>query len=494
MIADLKPYPECKESGQSWLGQVPEHWKESRVKNLAKPGHKTFVDGDWIESPFIREAGIRLIQTGNIGLGAYREKGFRYIDEETFQAFGCTDFQAGDVLICRLGDPVGRACLAPDLGVRMITSVDVCILKTRQDVASAFVVYVMSAPQYLHWVGSLVRGSTRDRVSRSMLGGFMILLPPPSEQAAIVRFLDWANGRLERAIRAKRKVIALLHEQKQAIIHRAVTRGLDPNVRLKPSGVEWLGDVPEHWDVRRLRNLAIQVTSGSRGWSSYAADSGSLFIRIGNLTRGSIDLDLTETVRVNLPASVIGETARTRVAPDDVLLSITAFIGSVAVVPVGLGETYVSQHVACCRLAPGTVNARWVGYVLLSPVGRTHGALCMYGGTKQGLSLNDVRNHVVLLPPLSEQDALVERIETEVRETGATIRAAQREISLLREFRTRLIADVVTGKLDVREAAAHLPEETGEPEPLDETDTSPEDISEETETTDPDATPTEAEA
>jgi restriction endonuclease S subunit len=82
-----------------------------------------------------------------------------------------------------------------------------------------------------------------------------VLVPPPDEQAAIVRFLDWANGRLERAIRAKRKVIALLNEQKQAIIHRAVTRGLDPNVRLKPSGIPWLGDIPQHWETRGIKSV-----------------------------------------------------------------------------------------------------------------------------------------------------------------------------------------------------------------------------------------------
>ena len=105
-----------------------------------------------------------------------------------------------------------------------------------------------------------------------------------------MRFLDWANGRLERAIRAKRKVIALLNEQKQAIIHRAVTRGLDPSVPLKPSGIPWLGDIPQHWEVRRLKSLCRFVTSGSRGWARYYADAGLVFLRIGNISTTSIDL------------------------------------------------------------------------------------------------------------------------------------------------------------------------------------------------------------
>ena len=265
MTAGLRPYLAYKPSGVEWLGDVPEDWDTSKIKGLVPPGYKTFVDGDWIESPYITTDGIRLIQTGNIGTGKYREKGFRYISEETFTNFGCTEIKPGDVLICRLGEPVARACLAPQLGKRMITSVDVCILKPRENIHAKFLVYSMSSWPYLDWVGSLVRGSTRDRVSRSMLGSFLLPLPRFPEQAAIVRYLDHADRRIQRYIRAKQKLVTLLEEQKQAIIHQAVTGQIDvrtgqPYPAYKPSGVEWLGEVPKHWEMQRLRN-----TSGNAG-------------------------------------------------------------------------------------------------------------------------------------------------------------------------------------------------------------------------------------
>jgi type I restriction enzyme S subunit len=222
-----KPYPAYKDSGVEWLGQVPEHWQTSKIKRLAKAGHNTFVDGDWIESPFITSEGIRLIQTGNIGVGVYREQGFRYISEDTFNAFGCTEFQPNDVLICRLGDPVGRACLAPDIGVRMITSVDVCILKPRESVLSTYVVRAMTSSRYLHWVKALVRGSTRDRVSRSMLGSFALPLPPLSEQAAIVHYLDDATANTDSAIAHAKREIDLLREYRTRLIADVVTGKLD---------------------------------------------------------------------------------------------------------------------------------------------------------------------------------------------------------------------------------------------------------------------------
>jgi len=284
---------------------------------------------------------------------------------------------------------------------------------------------------------------------------------PPSSVSSIDR-------RLRRAVRAKRQLIALLNEQKQAIIHRAVTRGLDPDVPLKPSGIEWLGDVPAHWMVVRFKHLVSSVTSGSRGWSDFAAEKGALFIRIGNLKRGSLDLNMSDVVRLNLPSAVMGEAERTRVGPNDILLSITAFIGSVAIVPNDIKEAYVSQHVARCKPFLNMANPRWIGYVLLSPVGQTHGQLCSNGGTKQGLSLDDVKNYIVLLPSRDEQDAIVRWIDQESVRLDHAIAATQREIDLLLEFRTRLIADVVTGKLDVREAATGLPDEANEPALFDE--------------------------
>lgn len=223
----LDPDAKMKDSGIEWLGEIPEHWRMMPLRSLAKKGYKTFTDGDWIESPYIRDDGIRLIQTGNIGIGSYREQGFRYVDEETFQTFGCTEVLPGDVLICRLADPVGRACLAPDLGTRMITSVDVCILKTDHGNDAKFVVYALSSHGYLSWMSAECRGGTRDRVSRSMLGAVCIQFPPLGEQRAIAAFLDRETVRIDALIEKVEKSIELLREYRTALISATVTGKID---------------------------------------------------------------------------------------------------------------------------------------------------------------------------------------------------------------------------------------------------------------------------
>ena len=307
--------------------------------------------------------------------------------------------------------------------------------------------------------------STIENVNAEKYANTHLPLPSLPEQAAIVRYLDYVDRRVRRYVSAKERLIGLLEEEKQAVINRAVTRGLDPNVPLKRSGVEWLGDVPEHWGRCRLRNVVSEVTTGSRGWSSYASDAGPLFIRVGNLNRGSLQLRFDDIVRLNLPKT--SETIRPRIRPGDLLISVTAYIGSVGIAPEEFEESYVSQHVARCQPRPGSCS-QWLGYVLLSKVGQTHGQISLYGGTKDGLSLDDVKSYQILLPPLAEQTAIVEYLDKATADNDAAVARVRRQIDLIQEYRTRLIADVVTGKLDVRAAAARLPNETDDRDPIDE--------------------------
>jgi type I restriction enzyme S subunit len=479
VIDGLKPYPAMKDSGVPWLGEVPEHWETERAKWLFRRVNRPVRASDEVVTCF-RDGTVTLRKNRRI-------RGFT----ESIKEIGYQGIRRGDLVIHAMDAFAGAVGVANADG-KGTPVYSVCEPAPVAD--SHYYAYAVREMARSQWIQALAKG-IRERSTDFRFEGFgsqPVPLPPLPEQVAIVRFLDHADRRIRRYICAKQKLIKLLEEQKQAIIHRAVIRGLDPNVRLKPSGVEWLGDVPEHWEVVRLKSLVSRVTSGSRGWSNFAADSGVLFIRIGNLTRASLDLDLESSVRLQLPAHVLGEAARTRIQRDDILLSITAFIGSVAVVPRDIEEAYVSQHVACCRPRVRAANTRWVGYVLLSHVGQTHGQLSMYGGTKQSLSLDDVKNYVVLIPPRDEQDLIVNWIEGATKSVDAGVRSTRREISLLREYRTRLIADVVTGKLDVREAAARLPDEAEESGPLDEADADAD--TEETIAGEVDEVPEEAEA
>jgi type I restriction enzyme S subunit len=452
MIADLKPYAEYKASSQEWLGDLPAHWSILRAKYLfhevderSTTGKEELLSVSHLTgvTPRSQKAVTMFLAKSNIGHKICRPDDL--VINTMWAWMGALGVSRHDGIV------------SPAYGVYRPLS--------KSKILPRFADLVLRTPAYAAEYQRCSTGvnSSRLRLYPEKFLRMAVIVPPLDEQDAIVRFLAWTNGRINQAVRAKQKVIALLNEQKQAIIHRAVTRGLDTSVSLKSSGIPWLGDMPVHWEVRRLKTLCSFVTSGSRGWGRYYADSGSIFLRIGNISTNSIELRLNRITYVNPPVDAEGE--RTRVLPDDILLSITAQIGAVGIVPNEVGDAFVNQHTALIRLKNGTVLPRWAAYSLLSQFGKDQCRLLTNGGTKVGLTLNDVRCLVLLFPPMEEQVRIVHGIERQTQDLNNAIARLEREIDLLREYRTRLVADVVTGKLDVREAAAKLPVEELASEP-----------------------------
>jgi type I restriction enzyme S subunit len=285
-----------------------------------------------------------------------------------------------------------------------------------------------------------------------------VVIPPLAEQAAIVRFLEHADRRIRRAIRAKQKLIALLNEQKQAVIHRAITRGLDPDARVKPSGVDWLGEIPEHWDVKKLKWL----TRFRNGFAFKPEDwgpAGTPIIRIQNLNGSD---DFNRTTRTDVPSEL-------RIQPNDLLFAWSGNRGT------SFGsfvwdrefDGYLNQHIF--KLAHYELNRSYFAHLLRAVTThveeQAHGIIGLVHITKPSLGAI-----YVPVAPSTEQDEIAAHIDAAVAEIDTAIRNEKTGISLLREYRTRLFDDVVTGKLDVRAAATELPEAVDESTPLDEID------------------------
>jgi type I restriction enzyme S subunit len=290
-----------------------------------------------------------------------------------------------------------------------------------------------------------------------------VLLPPPNEQAAIVRFLNHANQRIERTIRAKRRVIALLNEQKQVIIHRAVTCGLDPNVRLKPSGILWLGDIPEHWETPLNQRI---FKENIRNHNGLAETQLSLSQRDGLIpTSGMQERSLQTSTFDNWKVTLPGD------------LVLNRFKAHLGVFFAATLRGIVSFHYGV--FAP-RVNLHTKYFELLFHT-NPYKAIYAYAGCSNGMTIGlqnlsnqNFYNIRAIVPPIEEQKAIVAFSENETIALNTIITRTEREIDLLREYRTRLIADVVSGKLDVRETAAQLPDEVEELESFDEIDDSAE--------------------
>jgi type I restriction enzyme S subunit len=291
------------------------------------------------------------------------------------------------------------------------------------------------------------RGTTIKHIYPGELKSLLFPLPTLAEQEAVVRFLDWASKRLVRAIRAKRKVIALLNEQKQTIIHRAVTRGLDPSVPLKPSGIPWLGDIPKHWDVERIKNIFRLRTQKSG--LAHGKELLSIYTHIGVRPRK----DLAQ--KGNKASSTDNYWI---VQKGDLIVNkLLAWMGAV-------GSSHydgVTSPAYDILMPIRPLFSDYYHYLFRTKLylqqfkARSRGIMDM----RLRLYFDQLGQIPAPVPPVSEQQAIVEFYIESTADLRAAISRLEREIDLLREYHTRLVADVVTGKLDVREAAAKLPVE-----------------------------------
>ena len=260
-MAKYQQYAEYKDSEVEWLEKVPSHWQPVPIKYLASEKDTLFLDGDWIESKDISDSGIRYITTGNVGEGQYKEQGTGFISDQVFQKLNCSEVFEQDILISRLNLPIGRACLVPNLNNRIVTSVDNVILRPDIIYCKRFLVHLFSSSEYFHNTANLARGATMQRISRGLLGNIRISLPEKEEQVQIANFLDHETAQIDTLIDRQQSLIQLLKEKRQAVISHAVTKGLNPDAPTKNSGVEWLGEVPEDWEVCKIQYYA-KIESG----------------------------------------------------------------------------------------------------------------------------------------------------------------------------------------------------------------------------------------
>ena len=288
----------------------------------------------------------------------------------------------------------------------------------------------------------------RQSLKYSDMKRLPLLIPPSKEQKQIASFLDYETAKIDALIEKQQQLIALLGEKRQAVISHAVTKGLNPDAPMRDSGVEWLGQVPSHWTVCRLKHALSFLTSGPRGWSELITDDGeSVFLQSGDLN-DELGLRLKTAKRITPPTNAEG--VRTRMQDGDVVCCVTgANTGRIAVAT-ELDETvYVNQHLALLRPIHNLVEPRYLATLLAATPTRTYFNVTQYG-LKEGLSLTNVAEAPICLPPLSEQQEIVEELDA----TESTMRRlrefADEQVELLQERRTALISAAVTGKIDVR--------------------------------------------
>jgi type I restriction enzyme S subunit len=437
MIEGLKPHAAMKDSGVPWLGQVPEHWEISKLKRIAQ-----LKSGESITATEIHPEGPYSVYGGN-GL----------------RGFTAAYTHEGDyVLMGRQGALCGNINYARG---RFWASEHAVVAHPRGDFPVPWLgelLRIMNLNQYS--IAAAQPGLSVERIEQ-----LPIPYPPRDERAAVARFVVHADRLIRRYIAAKRRLIRLLEEQKQAIIHRAVTRGLDPTVRLKPSGIEWLGDIPAHWQIVPLKNMAL-IQSGITLGKNYARQAVQEYpyLRVANVQDGHLDLRTIKTIAVSG-----ADAHRSTLKSGDVLMTEGGDPDKL-----GRGAIWEGQISPCLHqnhvFAVRPQEARLLPRFLAASLSSLHAKTYFLRTAKQTTNLastnkNTIGLFQILLPPPCEQRTILDSLISMTSSVDEAIGVALRERDALEEYRTRLIADVVTGKLDVRAAAAALPESEEEPEP-----------------------------
>ena len=444
MIDGIRPYADLRPTGLPWLPELPGAWEVRRAKYSFREVDDRSERGD-----------EELLSVSHkTGVTPRSQKNVTMFMAETYEGHK----------VCRPDDIVVNTMWAWMAAIGVSSHVGI--------VSPAYGVYrprKMSQfePTYLDYLlrtetyrAEYVRSSRGITTSRLQLypPDFLKIpfaQPPIEEQRLIVRFLVWQGAQSARLIRAKQKLIKLLEEQKHSIIHRAVTRGLDPSVRFKPSGVEWLGEIPEHWAVSRIKN-ELQCLNRQRVPLS-STERGAMIKREYDYYGASGVIDKVENF----------------IFADDLLLiaedGANLVLRNLPLAIIARGKFWVNNHAHI--LKPKRGNLEFFASLL-----ETLNFLPWISGAAQPKLTQDRLMAITIpVPPPEEQDRIVMAMSRETSEIRGAIDRTKREISLVAEYRIRMIADVVTGKLDVREAAARLPEEAAEVEPLEELDDMPED-------------------
>ena len=423
MAITLNLYPAYRPSGIPWLGDVPAHWELRRLKAVCRLSYGDSLPAD------TRYQGPILVYGSNGPVGTHRTANTR----------------APCIVVGRKGS-FGKI----HFSAKPVFAID-----------TTYYVDQRYSTSNLAWLSRVLSWARLDDVTRdSAIPGLSredayeryIPLPPLPEQRAIVRYLDHVEDRIRRYVAAKEKLIALLEEERQAVIHRAVTRGLDPNVPLKPSGIDWLGDIPAHWEVGRLKAILQpfdrRSVTGSETLLSLRRDHGVVaydehFARPSQ-SRSLVGFKLVKT----------GQLVVNRLQANNGLVFCSDLNGLVS-----------PDYSVFVNKSP--IHMQFLSDLLRTLPYRTHFRQKSTGlgtGTAGFLRLYDDRflETRVCLPPLHEQRVIMDYLAKATADIDSASNRARRQIDLLREYRTRLIADVVTGKLDVREAAAQPGEQADE--------------------------------
>ena len=438
----FKPYPETKDSGIEWLGQIPTHWEARRLKLLAT------INDEALGEETDPEHEIAYVDIGNVDAtrGILEKESYSFVDAPSRARRIVRD---GDVIVSTVRTYLRAIAPITDPEPNLVVSTGFAVIRPRSGLGTGYASYVLRAPYFVDRVVAESVGVSYPAINAWQLGTFEVAVPDVDEQQTIADFLDRETAKIDALVEKKERLIELLQEKRTALITHAVTKGLDPDVPMRDSGIEWLGQIPAHWEHTAIRYACSLVRDGTHQPPSRVVE-GYRLLSVRNIIDGAFafrddDSRISEEDFQALQRSFA-------VHQRDVLLAIVgATLGKTAIVG-ALPEPFAIQRsLAVLRTRDQILCVSYLRYVVASS--RFQQLLWANAGysAQPGLYLNTLGAFRVPLPETEEQQVIVGFLDRETAKIDALIAKVREAIERLKEYRTALISAAVTGKIDVRE-------------------------------------------
>lgn len=437
-----KAYPVYKPSGIEWLGDIPKHWEEKRLRFMLNLNPSKQEIKTW--SP---ETDVSFISMESVGEdGSLKLEISRPIEEVIS---GYTYFSEGDVTFAKITPCFENGKGAIMYGLKNsigFGTTELTVIRSGKSLYNKYL-YNITISNAFRQIGTswMYGAGGQKRVPDEFVSEFRIGFPPLSEQEAIAVFLDRETGRIDLLVEKKKRLVELLREKRSALISRVVTKGLDMSVKMKPSGIDWLGDIPEHWELIPFKKYVTKQID-YRGATPEKVDEGIFLVTAKNIKMGFIDYDCSkEFVEESEYKSIM---RRGFPQKGDILFTTEAPLGNVAMV--NREDIALAQRVILFRMNFEFLHYYSL-YLMLSSFFQNQLGSLATGSTAEGIKASKLTILLFIKPPLSEQKAIADYLDKETARIDALIQKVEIAIDKLNEFRSTLISAAVTGKIDVRD-------------------------------------------
>jgi type I restriction enzyme, S subunit len=445
----MDKYQTYKPSGVDWIGEIPKSWEVFKLGNLfsvnGRVGWKNLRSDEYIDEPnFI------FLSTPNLKYKNIDFENVNYITQFRYDESPEIKLQTDDIILVKSGSTLGIVNIVRSLPKpSTINGSSVILRKKSTNELSSFYHYFFSSHYFQNLMNITQGGVGVPSVNQSDINNFKIIKLSLKEQHHIVQFLDKKTELIDKLISTKERKITLLKEQRTSFINQVVTKGLNPNVKMKDSGVEWIGEIPESWEIIKLKYL-VTFDSGYSFNSSDYVDEGVNLIRIGSLYDNTLSLERSP---VFLPNHFLNQYQNFVVKKNDILISLTGTLGKrdygYSIVYDRDFPSLLNQRVGRLKLKSEGLNFKLLTSILHSEY-YLNQLFCKPTGTKQGnFSSDDIVSNYIFIPLVQEQLQIVQHLNSKTKEIDDLVRLEQNKIDLLKEYRQSLISEVVTGKIKV---------------------------------------------